>query len=225
MELIDRATALELGLPKYFTGKECLNGHISERKVCSGSCAACDVIRTQRWREQGCLETHNLSGKELPSVDYLNEKFKYEDGLLYWKTRNGRLAGHIHKTNKYLEVRLDGKLYKGHRLIYKMLSGEEPIGIVDHIDGDPSNNRFENLRLATPQENSRNSAKGLRRGSSEYKGVFGKGNKWSCSITVNDSSITKSFATEIEAAQHYDFMVKELFGEFAKLNFPELQDE
>jgi hypothetical protein len=240
MELIDRKTALSLGLTTYFTGKECKYGHISTRKVHSGSCTACSVERTRRWRKDGKQPDFNLSGKGLPSVEYLKEVFTYLGGVLIWnvrpqehfssvkgwKTTNklcaGKVAGHYHKSNHYLEVRLDNRLYKGHRVIYKMLSGEEPVGIVDHIDGDVKNNRFENLRLATSQENARNANKRPRNPTSIYKGVsMVSENRWICYVTVDDTPSTTYFNTELEAALHYDKLALQLFGEFAKLNFPD----
>lgn len=48
MELIDRKTALDLGLTTYFTGKACLKGHITARRVGCGSCIECRRIRTKR---------------------------------------------------------------------------------------------------------------------------------------------------------------------------------
>lgn len=243
MELIDRKTALGLGLTTYFTGKECKNGHIAPRKVGCGSCSTCCVARTKRWREEGKQSDFNISGKELPSLEYLNECLEYKDGSLIWKARPrshfksekgwkislarnaGKVAGHYHKTNNYLEVRVDDHLYKGHRLIYKLVSGEEPVGMVDHADGDVTNNRFENLRIATSQENARNASKRPRNASSIYKGVANENGKWASYITVDDKYVRSFFDTELEAALDYDNSAKELFGEFAKLNFPELQDE
>ena len=74
---------------------------------------------------------------------YLNEVFEYKDGALYWKIdkkkkKPGQLAGRT-KANGYCEVRLDGKLHGTHRLIFMMVYGYFP-KIIDHIDGNPSNN-------------------------------------------------------------------------------------
>ena len=46
----------------------------------------------------------------------------------------------------YLRVTIDKKNYKLHRLAFLYMTGEWPAGCVDHIDGDPSNNRWVNLR-------------------------------------------------------------------------------
>lgn len=247
MDIVDRKTALDLGLKQYFTGKECLKGHIAPRRVSCGSCIECRRLRTKRWREEGKQEDFIPAGKPLPTQEYLSECFDYifETGQLVWRHRpvehfsnsryqrqfntkyRGCVAGHYHSRNGYLEIRLNEVLYKGHRIIWKLLTGEDPENILDHLNGDVSDNRIENLRVATAQENARNSRKRPQRknASSEYKGVSKrKSGKWVCYITVNDVPTTTVFDTEIEAATHYDKMAKELFGEFARLNFPESVD-
>lgn len=244
MEIIDRKTAIERGLTTYFTGKECHNGHISVRKVDSGSCSECKNEWTRRWREQGVSENYNPSGKPLPTQEYLLECFEYvyETGELVWKRRPvshfktttaskswhtqfvGKVAGHYHSRNGYLEIRLNKDLYKGHRIVWKLLRGTDPEGMLDHINGDVADNRIENLREATAQENSRNSNKrtGPDKSTSGYKGVAkAKGGKWLCVVTVGDKPLTTIHPTELDAAMHYDKTVLELFGEFASPNFPQ----
>lgn len=246
MELIDRKTALDLGLTTYFTGKECKNGHIAPRKVVSGVCSTCSTGYTKAWRENGSKASvnFNASGKSLPTQDFLKECFDYvlETGQLIWlerplhhftdsRTRNavntrfvGKVAGHYHSRNGYLEVRFDNKLYKGHRLVYKLLTGEDPEGMLDHIDGNVANNRIENLRVVTPQENARNSVKRSEKGkaTSQYKGVHKHRRQWITTLSINDNEIkiVKKFDTELEAALCYDQLASEYYGEFAQLNFP-----
>ena len=106
-------------------------------------------------------------GKPLPDVSYLNTRLRYEDGVLYWKRRDGdnrevnswngkhadKPAGsYDHKG--YVVVRLDGSTYKAHRIIYLIQHGELAAELdVDHIDNDASNNRIENLRAVTAEFN------------------------------------------------------------------------
>lgn len=244
MELIDRKTALDLGLTTYFTGKACLKGHITPRRVGCGSCIECRRLRTKRWREEGKQTEFVPAGKALPHQDFLRECFDYvfETGQLIWRVRPkehfttkrsfmmcnsrfaGKVAGHYHSRNGYLEIRFDKNLYKGHRIIYKLLTGEDPDGMLDHIDGDVSNNRIENLRCATAQENARNSGKRSQKGTatSQYKGVNRHRNMWITTLTINDNElkIVKKFDTELEAALCYDQLAREYYGEFAQLNFP-----
>ena len=113
---------------------------------------------------------------------YLNKVFFYEDGNLFWKVdkkkmKAGQKAGR-EKANGYCEVRLDGKLYGTHRLIFLMLHGRLP-RIIDHIDGNPANNRIKNLREASHAENMRNSQR-PKNNTSGFKGVYfdGRSKKW-----------------------------------------------
>jgi hypothetical protein len=112
-----------------------------------------------------------------------------------------------------------------HRLVMERILGHPiPEGMqIDHINGNGLDNRRENLRLATRQQNRMNSRK-YRRGDARYKGVLqpkGRGS-WIAQIRLNRKNIRIGlFATEEEAARAYDAKARELFGEFARLNFPD----
>lgn len=236
IEITTRAEAVEKGFTTYFTGKPCKYGHVCARQVHSGNCSSCRKILTARWRsEPKNIDTYKA--KEMPSVEYLQSCFDLVEDRLIWKirplehftnvrswkvsnNRAGDVAGHYNKRNKYLEVRLDGKLYKGHRIVYKMFYGMEPTLNVDHIDGNVSNNHPLNLRLATHQENSRNAIKRTRNGTSEYKGVQFRDGFWFSILTVDDVAESNMCKSEIDAAKDYDRRAIATFKEFAQLNFP-----
>ena len=83
--------------------------------------------------------------------------FEYKDGNLYRKVttnynaKAGDLVG-VKQARGYLRVRACSKQYLVHRLIFLIHHGYMP-GTIDHIDGDQSNNKIENLREATQQQN------------------------------------------------------------------------
>ena len=109
-----------------------------------------------------------------------------------------------------------------HRLIMDVFSDDL---VVDHIDGDGLNNLRSNLRTCSNAENSRNSRITLN-SKSGFKGVnCAKSNfsklPWRARIKYNYKEIQLgTYATKEEAARAYDRKALELFGEFAKLNFP-----
>jgi len=106
-----------------------------------------------------------------------------------------------------------------HRLIVGAPVGKE----VDHINGEPADNRKENLRLCTRSQNIANTRKPRRKNGcqSRYKGVhWAKTNKkWVAIVAPNGKRYRRYCDTELEAAKAYDEMAKRHFGEFARLNF------
>ena len=84
--------------------------------------------------------------------------FDYHDGSLVWKVNKGTAVegGKAHSNgNGYLAIKLFGRPYLEHRLIW-LWHGFDLTGEIDHIDGNPLNNKIENLRLASHYENMRN---------------------------------------------------------------------
>lgn len=230
---IPRDVAQRRGMIKYVTNVLCKNGHFSERKVGNGCCIECSLEWTRRWRSG--IKPGASGGKELPDIEFLRECFYIKDNTLYWNERPAKHfnsersrkvfttrfphtpAGYLHKNNGYIEVRLDGKLYKAHRIIYKLLTGVEPVGIVDHVDGDVYNNSLANLRLASPKENARNSKKSRNGRSSVFKGVIYNKGRWISSVTNDDMPNVLYFDTELEAALDYHKRAAELFGDFYRV--------
>lgn len=87
--------------------------------------------------------------------EYLNNKYDYIDGKLYKKT-TGNPIGHFHLSG-YYRASINGKQSGLHRWIYIYHYGDIPDNmVIDHIDNDTTNNRIENLRIASYHENSVN---------------------------------------------------------------------
>lgn len=57
--IVSRSEAKKIGLKSYFTGKPCINGHVSKRTTSSGSCHACLHERRKVWLENGGREKLN----------------------------------------------------------------------------------------------------------------------------------------------------------------------
>lgn len=125
----------------------------------------------------------------------------------------------------YLIVRRDGRMCRAHRLIVERVLGRElePNEQVDHINGNTSDNRRANLRVATQSQNMFNRGRN-RNNSSGYKGVYrnsrGARRPWQARITESGRlTYLGSYATAEEAAMAYDIAARRLAGEFAQGNF------
>ena len=75
------------------------------------------------------------------------------------KSGGGMRAGDAcgHKEDRgYTRIAVGGKLYRAHRLAWLYMTGIMPVGVIDHIDGDPNNDAFSNLRSVDQKTNVQN---------------------------------------------------------------------
>ena len=114
---------------------------------------------------------------------------------------------------------------EGRKLIYmhREIMQPGPGMVVDHKSRNRLDNSRDNLRVCTRQENLRNMSK--RRGcTSRFKGVYYNKltHKWIACIRIGAKNFALgSFDVEEEAARAYDRKAVEVYGEFARPNFPE----
>jgi hypothetical protein len=154
-----------------------------------------------------------LRGEETIVDDEDFEKY----GHMKWTARP-------HRGKKYVvnSKKINGKI-KTLRLHRVILGVTDPKIIIDHINGQPLDNRKENLRIVTNQHNCINRPK-QRNNTSGFKGVslkkYGKRySYWVATITFNQQKINIGyFKTKEDAAKAYNDKALELFGEFAHLN-------
>lgn len=144
--------------------------------------------------------------------------FDYEDGNLIWKIgRNkGKTAGYLNTTG-YKRVTVKNKSFAVHRLIYILFNKESP-KYIDHIDGNPLNNKIENLRKCTASQNqynrglSKNNKSGVKgvRWDSQYR-------KWRAMIGIENKYVhIGRYETIEQAKEAIEQVRKEQHKEFAK---------
>lgn len=146
-------------------------------------------------------------------------RYPPDRAMKIWNAKNaGKRAFCTNNTGGYLKGRLLGVDFLAHRVAWSIHFGENPSGEIDHINGNPADNRIANLRVCTRTQNLHNTA-GSRNAASPFKGVYRDGKRWNSKIRHNGKQLNiGSFASEIEAAKAYDTQVLSLRGEFARTN-------
>lgn len=137
--------------------------------------------------------------------DRLKQLLDYDadTGVFAWKITKGRArAGAVAGATDaygYRVIRVDGVLYKAHRLAWLHVYGRWPDGLLDHINRAPSDNRLHNLREATQSENMHNAT---RKSKSGMPGVLWRSerNRWVAQIRVGyKTHVLGSFRSKEEA--------------------------
>ncbi len=170
------------------------------------------------------IEEKYNTGNPRPIPENIGEYFKYDPctGSLTWKIKTirrdvGEVAGNISK-NGYRQVGFNKKRFKCHRICYFIYYKKQPL-IIDHINGDRSDNRIKNLRSCTNAQNIMNT--GLR--SHNTSGVTGvslnkKLNKWVATIQLNRKEIHIGiFKDKKDAIKARKKAEVEYFGDFKPL--------
>lgn len=191
-----------------------------------------------------------MANKPLPTIQHLRQLLRYDpvSGRLFWLPRTRSMSASAHHMNTFntshankeagtidsrgyclVGISVNQSRYRlwGHRLAWAIHFGEWPNGDVDHINGNPSDNRLINLRNVSHAQNMRNRP-GNKNSSSRYCGVSWdkQKSKWSADIRIpNPSGEGRGrkkhlgrYDMECEAAAAYNSAALEHHGEFARLN-------
>jgi hypothetical protein len=132
-------------------------------------------------------------------------------GAFTWATsrvgvKAGKPAGNISPTG-YRRICINRVLYLAHRLAWVYVTGTWPTGDIDHIDGNPSNNAFSNLRDVPTAMNVQNVHKA--RSDTKHSSLIGVGfhkrdGLWRARIRAGGKRRTVGyFSTEAEAGAAY----------------------
>lgn len=127
------------------------------------------------------------------------EHFKSQRGFLATNAqKNGKRVGHL-TPRGYIGTEIMGTGYLLHRLIWKWKTGTDPAGEIDHIDRDPGNNEWLNLRDVTHSQNAHNQSL-AKNNTTGITGVQVYGDKYQATITHHGEPIHLGTFDTIEGA-------------------------
>lgn len=171
---------------------------------------------------------HYKNARNDLSAEYLKSVLNYapETGVFTWcvkhpSTRRYREAGYAVANEKERRRRIcvGGFGYLAHRLAWLWMTGKWPDYEIDHRDGDGLNNKWCNIREATPDQNGWNKTKN-KRNKSGYKGVSWDKvrKKWAAQIRYEKTNHRLGFFDTVEEAHEtYIAAAKKFHGEFARV--------
>lgn len=163
--------------------------------------------------------------------------YEAEDGSLRWKTARpmshfadlrahnrwhtlfaGKRADHA-SGKDYLNIGINSRNTKAHRVVWEMHNGPIPSGMfIDHVNGVKTDNRIENLRLATRSQNMMNRPR-QDNNKSGFKGVYldKKSNTWRAGIAINKKiKHLGSYPSPEKAHEAYKEAAEKIHGQYAQ---------
>jgi hypothetical protein len=155
------------------------------------------------------------------TVERLKEVLSYDpsSGEWHWLVTQGRAVAGMKAGNRrpdgYSYIKIDRVLHRTNRLAAFYMTGQWPPNHVDHINGDNSDDRWENLREATPSQNQANRRVVNINGC--QKGVHSRGSKYR--IIISKDKVTYRLGTSHsreDAIARYYAAAEILYGDFAR---------
>jgi hypothetical protein len=164
-----------------------------------------------------------MSDKSTLTAERLRHLLDYnlKSGVFTWRiapspqVKPGDIAGTPNEKG-YIRIKIDGTRYRAHRLAFLHKEGHWPKGQVDHINGERGDNRWDNLRLATPSQNQWNKGP-QRNNTSGFPGVHQhkRTGKYIARLKYKGRPIhLGSFTTAREASKARELTAKALRGEY-----------
>ena len=160
------------------------------------------------------------------TAERLKELLEYNpiSGLFAWRKRSGRgshavigsVAGNTNSKG-YVQIKIDGTLYKAHRLAWRCMTGEWPVSNIDHINMVKDDNAWLNLREANNSQNGAN-RRAYNCNTTGMKGVTRRGNGL-YRAQIKKNGVVKylgDYATPEDAGAAYQKAALLVHGEFAR---------
>jgi len=149
--------------------------------------------------------------------DLLNELFLYDEGKLYWKVRKayhtkiGSEAGSINNQG-YRLIEINGKNYSVQKLVMLIHNIAVPKEMeIDHINQNRLDNRIENLRIVSRQENMKNKKK-YKNNTTGYSGVTFRKGRYEVRISVKGNRIHLGVFKDFDDAVEAKKLAEALYG-------------
>lgn len=117
--------------------------------------------------------------------------YDQQTGVFTWKEKPskqviaGAEAGHLQADQGYVVIKIRGVLHKAHRLAWLHVTGRWPAGVIDHRNGNKSDNSFTKLRDTTRAVNQQNQIRAHKNSSTGLLGVARDGDRYSARIRVH----------------------------------------
>jgi hypothetical protein len=172
---------------------------------------------SERWSARMAKKTHITHERLREVLDY-NPK----TGIFTWKialSPRANVGGAAGRTDRrgYIRIGIDGKYYQAHRLAWFYINGVWPKNQIDHRNLNPSDNREDNLRDATPSQNGFN-RKPHSNNKSGHKGIYWdkREGRWRAEIRIKRKyAFVKYFDDLQDAIIAHSEAAKLHCGEFA----------
>jgi len=137
-----------------------------------------------------------MTARKLDDIDRLRQILAYDatTGVFRWRislgsrAQAGTVAGCLTSLG-YVEIGWGGHRYYAHRLAWLYVHGAWPAQMIDHIDGDRTNNRIENLRDVSRSVNLQNRKRAARNNQTGFLGVSQSRSKFKAQIEVGGKNI------------------------------------
>jgi len=138
-----------------------------------------------------------MSARATLTADRLRQVLNYDPvtGTFTWaqgmgaRAPAGSQAGcRSGRNSPWLVIRIDGVKYYAHRLAWLHIHGEWPVGVIDHVNGNPADNRIANLRDVPQRVNCENKRAPLANNQVGFLGVSPHGQKFAANICAHGES-------------------------------------
>lgn len=153
--MICKRCKVDQDISNYYKSNRTISGYRGTCKSCAAEQAA------NRYKKTKNFIGHNQGNLPIPDQEWLKDNYDYHEngGFIRLKSRGSQKGGSLlfgkkEKTG-YMRMPINYDMFSVHRVIWKWHNGSEP-EFIDHINGNRSDNRIENLRSVTKVENAAN---------------------------------------------------------------------